>query len=54
LLDYINLEKIDYFVKRGIINASEKITIKTLVDTGLVKKVKFGVKILARVFYYRL
>jgi len=48
-LDYVNLEKIDYFVKLGVLNPNETITIKTLVDLGLVKKVKFGVKILGRV-----
>ena len=45
----MNLDKIDYYVKLGVINPQEKITRKTLVDAGLVKKVKFGGKILARV-----
>jgi hypothetical protein len=48
-LTYLNLEKIDYYVKLGVLNPAERITIKTLVDLGVVRDVQFGVKILARV-----
>lgn len=45
----MNLEKIDYYIRRGVLDPKKTITIKALVDAGIVKKVKFGVKILARV-----
>ena len=48
-MNYVNLSTIDYYVKLGVINPNEKITIKTLVDCGITKKVEFGVKILGKV-----
>jgi len=48
-LDYVNLETIDYYVKLQVLNPDESISIKSLVDAGIVKKVNFGVKILAKV-----
>lgn len=50
ILDTVNLSQIDYFVKKGILNSSSPITIKHLVDCGLVKKVKYGVKVLGKGF----
>ncbi len=46
LLKYVNLGKIDYYVRKGILNPKEKITIKHLQDAGIVKKVEWGVKVL--------
>ena len=43
-----NLEKINYFVKLGRLDANKTITIKNLVDAGVVKKVRFGVKLLGK------
>lgn len=40
--------QINYFVKTGVIDASKTITIRTLVEAGLVKKVKYGVKVLGK------
>ena len=48
ILDEINLTQINYFVKKGILNPNSPITIKHLVDCGLVKKVRYGVKVLGR------
>ena len=48
-LETVNLGKIAYFLKRGWIDPSEKITIKLLIDRGLVSKCKNGVKVLGRV-----
>lgn len=45
----MNMGAIVYMLKRGIISATEPITIRTLARVGLVKKVKYGVKILAKV-----
>lgn len=44
----VNLADVDYFVKKGILNPNEFITIKHLNDCGLVKKVKYGVKVLGK------
>ena len=52
ILDYVNLQTIDYYVKLGILDPAETITVKTLVDAGIVKKCRFGVKILARVLRF--
>lgn len=38
-----------YFIRRGVLSTQEPITIKRLADAGLVKKVKYGVKILGKV-----
>lgn len=51
-MTYLNLCKLDYYVKMGVLNPAETITIKTLVDAGIVKDVQFGVKILGRVRVY--
>jgi hypothetical protein len=48
-LNFVNLETIDYYVKLDVLNPELPITIKTLIDAGIVKKSEFGVKILARV-----
>ena len=44
---------IDYFIKKKVIDPKQTITIKTLVDCGLAKakNLKFGIKILAKVFF---
>ena len=48
-LDYVNLGSIQYYIERGVLDPSEKITIKTLVDKGVVDRVKWGLKVLAKV-----
>ncbi len=35
-------------MKKGILNSQKSITIKNLVDCGLAKKVKYGIKILGK------
>jgi ribosomal protein L15 len=42
------LLQINYFIKIGVIDATKTITIRTLVEAGLVKKVKYGVKLLGK------
>ena len=44
----VNLHEINYMVRKGVINPAEAITIKVLNDVGLAKKIKSGVKILAK------
>lgn len=48
-MDYVNINMIMAYVKRGILNAEQPITIKQLCDVGLAKKVKHGIKILGKV-----
>lgn len=48
----INLKEINYYVKIGVIDPSKLITIRTLVECGLAKKVKYGVKILGKVWFW--
>lgn len=47
-LETINLQKIAYFIQKGILNPQEKITIKHLHETGVINKIEYGVKILGR------
>lgn len=49
-LDYVNLHKLVYYIKRGFLTYSEEdpITIKKLMNCGAVTKVKYGVKLLGR------
>lgn len=47
---YVNISQVTYAIAKGWIDPNELITIKTLVDAGVVKKPKFGLKLLARVF----
>jgi len=46
--DYVNLSKIQDWVDRGRINPQETITMKTLLDTKCVSRVKHGLKVLGR------
>ena len=46
----MNVSTLIYYIKRGVLQPDKPITIKVLSDAGIVKKVKYGVKILARVF----
>ncbi len=45
--------KIDYYIKKNVIDPKQTITLKTLVDCGLTKakSTKFGIKILAKVLF---
>lgn len=49
-LDYVNIEKILYFMQRNWLSCSpdKYITIKDLKDSGLLRRVKWGVKLLSR------
>ena len=45
-LEQINLGKIAYFITKGVLDATEPITMKILQDTGVITKIKHGVKFL--------
>jgi ribosomal protein L15 len=47
--DTINLDRLKYFIRKKRIDITKPITIKTLRDAGAFRKVKQGVKLLARV-----
>lgn len=49
-LEIINIDKIDYYLKRGAIVCSPDkfITIKDLYDLGAIPKPEYGVKVLSR------
>ena len=49
-LEYVNMEKLVYYIKRDLIKYDENdvITIKKLKEAGVVTDVKYGVKLLAR------
>jgi len=48
--EYINLKKIVYLIQHGRLNPEKVITIKDLKEAGAFRRVKYGVKILGRVF----
>lgn len=45
----MNVKTLIYYIKLGVLDPTQPITIKTLLEAGIVKKVKYGVKVLARV-----
>jgi large subunit ribosomal protein L15 len=45
-LEQINLGKIAYFIQKGVLDPAEPITMKVLFDTGVITKVRHGVKFL--------
>lgn len=47
-LESINLEKIAYFIEKGVIDSKETITMKLLLEKGIVTKIKHGIKILGK------
>lgn len=49
-LDYVNIEKLVYFMKRKWLSSTPEkyITIKDMVDTGLLRRAKWGVKLLSK------
>lgn len=49
-LEYVNIQKLIYFIKRKWLtcSADKYITIKDIVDSGLLCRVKWGVKLLSR------
>lgn len=49
-LDYLNIQRILYFLRRDWISSSPEkyITIKDLVDSGLISNARWGVKLLSR------
>lgn len=46
--DSINLERIAYFIEKGVIDPKETITMKLLFEKGIVTKIKHGIKILGK------
>jgi len=46
--DYVNLQKIQEWIDKGRIDPTQTITMKTLLDTKCVSKIKQGVKVLGR------
>lgn len=45
-LEQINLGKIASFIEKGVLNPHEPITMKKLLESGVITKIKHGVKIL--------
>lgn len=45
-LEQINLGKIAYYIEKGVLDPKEPITFKHLLETGVITKIKQGVKIL--------
>lgn len=50
-MERLNLGKLQYFIDMGRINPEEKITMKALADSGIIGKIKHGVKILGHVCF---
>ena len=48
LLEKVNLWKISYHIEKGDIDPTKVITMKTMVEAGVLPKVKYGVKLLGR------
>lgn len=46
-LEPVNLDKLQLWIDQGRIDASKRITMRTLLDSGLVSGIEFGVKLLA-------
>jgi ribosomal protein L18E len=47
--DEVNIGKVAYFIKKGWLDPQETITIKKLYDAGIIRKPKWGLKLLAGV-----
>lgn len=47
-LEVINIKNIIYFIKKGRLDATQPITIKSLFLCGALSKVKYGVKVLGK------
>ncbi len=52
-LEPLNLEKLQLWIDTGRIDTSKKITMKTLLDVGILSKIENGVKLLAKVSLQR-
>lgn len=48
LPEYLNLERLVYFIQKGVLNPKEPITMKILFESGVLTKIKHGVKLLGR------
>lgn len=48
-LDQLRLDKLQKWIDDGRIDPTHVITMKTLVDSGLMSNIKYGVKIVAHV-----
>ena len=47
--DSVNMGRVVYGIRKGWLDPNELITIKSLVDAGLIDRPKFGLKLLTRV-----
>jgi len=45
-LESINLGKLAYFIQKGRLDPKETISMKVLFETGIITKIKHGVKVL--------
>lgn len=45
-LEHVNLGTLAYFIQKGVLDPSQVIDMKTLLDTGVLSKIKHGVKFL--------
>ena len=48
LLEIVNLWKIAYHIEKGDLDPKKVITMKDMLEAGVVSKIKHGVKILSR------
>ena len=48
-MEPLNVAKLQFFIDMGRINANEPITLKVLKDSGIVGRIKHGVKLLGDV-----
>lgn len=50
-LDPLRLDKLQKWIDDGRIDPNHVITMKTLVDSGLMSNIKYGVKVVAHVLF---
>jgi len=48
-MEELNLDRLRYYILRGMIDASQPITLKTLLDSHCLSRIKHGVKLLGNV-----
>jgi len=48
-LQPVNLDRLQYFIDTGRLNPNEPITLKSLKDSGMIKRMGDGVKLLGNV-----
>jgi len=52
-MEELNLDRLRYYILRGMIDASQPITLKTLLDSHCLSRIKHGVKLLGNVRDFR-